>query len=169
MSIKTWKKEFYPVDAKTFKGEDQNNKEKVIACVEHSIQKWEGLSQVNLNKHYITVDRGNLIDSEGSHFEISGESCSLCQMFTVMVDDEHQCASCPLYQIRGSMACDTRKVNEYTSPWREYKVNNKESVMISWLKRTLRMVQGRTYAYNEKKDDKGGKKGNIGTSGIGTM
>lgn len=39
MSLKTWKLEFYPVEASTVSKED---------ALDHSLRKWEGLTEENL-------------------------------------------------------------------------------------------------------------------------
>ena len=87
MSIKTWKKEFYPVSA--------TSRMSKKAAIEHSIKKWEGLLPENLKKHVVISKYGDIHDDE-INFEISDQSCALCQKYFLEC-----CIKCPLYEKLG--------------------------------------------------------------------
>lgn len=94
MSLKTWKEEFYPIDAGYVSEED---------AVEHSLRKWIGLRKGNLDKH--SVSNGYLGVSDGDDYVyIDSSTCALCQRY---FDDEavNECASCPLFDLLGKR-CD---------------------------------------------------------------
>lgn len=95
MSLATWKEEFYPIDAK--------RKMTSIQATEHSLKKWIGLRDVNLEKHGLVRDLvGNLSDGI-NYFHIDGKSCALCQIY---VSQRDTCVGCPLYTSRGFVPCD---------------------------------------------------------------
>lgn len=88
MSIKTWKEEFYPVSATSRMSKRD--------AIEHSIKKWEGLLPENLKKHGVVIDGcGDIYDDE-TKFEISDQSCALCQKYF-----GEYCIKCPLYEKLG--------------------------------------------------------------------
>ena len=53
MSLKTWKKEFYPQSAKRTKQSE---------AVEHSLHKWRGILPANLKKHGLNRDINRIED-----------------------------------------------------------------------------------------------------------
>jgi hypothetical protein len=80
MSIRSWKKEFYPITArKTLKRN----------ALKHSIQKWKGLLPKNLAKH----------DLKAPPIEITADTCALCH------HSQDGCADCQLFKIRGRVSC----------------------------------------------------------------
>jgi len=90
MSLRTWKKEFYPVPA--------------IKCttkrsaLRHSIKKWKGLLPENLSKHGVRSDPPNrCIGEDSGVFMISSGTCALCLRF--------DCMDCALYTPRSHSGC----------------------------------------------------------------
>ena len=138
MSLETWKREFYPIDAKSVP---------VADAVAHSLKKWEGLLPENLARHGVTFlpDFHRLMGGpeELSHFPIGADSCALCAHHWNRDDDG--CVSCPLCIVRDFVPCDRQRWDEggdgdcYHSPWSQF-ANADEpdpKPMIMWLQRTL--------------------------------
>ena len=48
MSLKTWKKEFYPISASRVRKD-------AIAAIEHSLRKWRGLTKDQMKRHGVGV------------------------------------------------------------------------------------------------------------------
>jgi hypothetical protein len=147
MTIETWKKEFYPVEAEDCP-EDQ--------AIEHSLLKWQGLSPDNLAKHGLElsprfagiIEIGKEYDDANAKFFIGSDSCALCHHFHSDDPDEDEngdethCLECPLAITRGA-ACDHLLVDEEgeelenESPWHEYAKSRDPKPMILWLTKTL--------------------------------
>lgn len=147
MTIKSWKKEFYPVPAYDCP-EDQ--------AIEHSLQKWIGLRPENLKKHKVQylAESGTVIDLNAVNDEdalcIDGESCALC---THHLDhNDTLCEPCPLYEARGGFACDTQTPSEFgkgiDAPYQamsnEQWQDGTPEPMIYWLEVTLKAKQSET-------------------------
>ncbi len=79
MSMETWKQEFYPVEA--------NSDEAQARPVTHSLRKWIGLRQENLNRHGLYLDGIDVYEKEKDRDNLDEEpdlvvgatSCALCQ------------------------------------------------------------------------------------------
>jgi len=124
MSDKSWIKEYYSVPA-ALVAED--------AALEHSLQKWIGLTQENLAKHGI----------KNPPIAVDSETCALCHHY--ITDD---CFKCPLAQSRNGTPCDSATDDEEVSPYRAYRREGGPEEMIRALYKAI--------AYVENK--KGGKK-----------
>ena len=95
MSIESWKAEFYPTKACSVKTEKE--------AIAHSLQKWMGLLEGNLNKHGCSLDVfGMHVEggrtSEG-YVSIDNGSCALC------AQNKRSCTTCPLMRFTGK-DCD---------------------------------------------------------------
>ena len=77
MSLKSWKKEFYPKPVHMCKYSEAGK---------YTELKWVGLSKKNLKKHKGTK-YGYYIDFEDGEFRIDGDSCMWCKM-------AHDCNEC---------------------------------------------------------------------------
>jgi hypothetical protein len=95
MSLESWKEDFYPVEA--------NDVPPGKPSIEHSLVKWVGLREENLNKHNIIFDDddGNIGGDGDGSLSISGESCALCCNY--LADG---CRGCPLFISLGGRVCD---------------------------------------------------------------
>ena len=93
MSLRTWKKKHYRIDAEDVSPSD---------AVAHSLKKWQGLRLPVLQKHGLLVLDDHIEDDEGNILDIDGESCALCQAY-VLID--YSCKECPLYEFLGHR-CD---------------------------------------------------------------
>jgi hypothetical protein len=98
MSIETWKKEFYPVEA------NQVSKQDAIA---HSLKKWTGATKDNIQKH--GVERaGYLLFDDRDAFGFGGETCALCVHHAHKHQDSADpCRTCPIVR-SGGKACGER-------------------------------------------------------------
>lgn len=122
MSIETWKKEFYPVSA--------TSRMSKKAAIEHSIKKWEGLLPENLKKHGVVLDRCGDIHDDVINFEISDQSCALCQKYM------HECcAKCPLHEKLG-FECGKGKI-ETGDGWISYMEEGDPELMLKNLRSLL--------------------------------
>lgn len=115
MSLKTWKEEFYPVEAQDCP------KSNALA---HSHRKWVGLRPGNLAKHGVTWVSAYHIGTENEQMWIDDSSCALCYHY-LSDDQDHpdRCTTCPLYPIR-YLACDEGK----DAPFRK-RVENPEAMI----------------------------------------
>lgn len=94
MSIKTWKKEFYPIKAK---------KMSMLQAVKHSLLKWQGTLPSNLKRHGVEYDNADqyLFDLEtDEEFDFDSDSCALCVSSTARGSFTANCSVCPLYKHR---------------------------------------------------------------------
>lgn len=116
MSLKSWRAEFYPVDATEVSTKD---------ALEHSIQKWKGLLPANLEKHYVIHYDNEVVDPSGDSLDIDSTSCALCHHWW---DGHFYCPQCPL--VKAGFRC----CNLQGSAWRE-RYDNPER-MVSELERS---------------------------------
>lgn len=152
MSIESWKAEFYPVQAQRCP-QDQ--------AIAHSLKKWDGLREENLQKHElrpshkstdIVAIRHELGAAENT-FYIHSSSCALCAHFYApdgVEEDEDGnelplCSTCPLAIARAEngepVACDRERLDEVRSPWAEWSREKNPEPMIFWLKKAAEQQQ----------------------------
>lgn len=97
MSLKTWKAEFYPIDAKDVPAEQ---------AIAHSLRKWEGLTAENLEKHALTRNESINAISDGTlSLRIDAECCALCSHHFDEDNEEGFCPTCPLSEYN-EQRCD---------------------------------------------------------------
>jgi hypothetical protein len=108
MSLATWKKEFYPVDAQAA------CKDRITAIV-RSLCKWRGLMPSALRKHKMTKQEGwgeILGNCDCDAFWVDEGSCALC--FNYKYDTEKpMCSQCPIYMAIGHSCDDEEGGNIY--------------------------------------------------------
>lgn len=100
MSLETWKKEFYPSPASSFR------KKSWLEAAEHSLKKWKGLREENCDKHNVELDQvGDVVDSHNfsDSFLIDSGSCALCVRSARYNGDflSNNCKICPLAKTLG--------------------------------------------------------------------
>lgn len=119
MSIKTWKKKFYPSISKACKSQR--------GAIEHSLHKWKGLLSKNLKKHGLIVLGCRITDGNyyGDSFYIDAASCALCYKYPL-------CENCPLYKVSGKDCCMPN------SPYVCWVQTGNPGPMIRALKKTLK-------------------------------
>jgi len=139
MSIKTWRKEFYPVSARARKAKQ--------APAAHSLQKWLGLRKEALERHGLTLDKGSLLTERGTLvFEMDDTTCAFC---AVHRDDEFEtpwerrCSKngdpCPLIALRHGLRCYENELRPYRlSPYDALIIKNNPEPMIQLLQRAVR-------------------------------
>lgn len=136
MTLKTWKKEFYPVTAK------RAAKGSVVKAVEHSIRKWVGLRPSNLKRHgMVSYWVSGDIAEEGhtlTFLYIDGQSCSLCQKFVAV--NYGDCSGCPLYESRGQVRCDCTGDTE-GNPYGAWRTKGDPMPMIKALRKSLKWIK----------------------------
>lgn len=107
MSLKSWKKEFYPVGASTV-ARDKTKTD--LDLIDHCINKWEGGLSEALVKHDVTYTCRGVNDPKlppgdrKSTFWFSSSNCALCQRYD-RIDSNGKCEKCPLAQSRGGVKC----------------------------------------------------------------
>jgi len=99
MSLQSWMGEFMPVPASHAVTSE-------LEAVQHSLQKWRGLTKENLKKHGVSqLD----VPAPGS------ANCSLCLRHC------GGCSTCSLYKSRGNVPCDDQiDGEEDCSPYHAY-------------------------------------------------
>lgn len=114
MSLKTWKKEFYP--------KKPSKKMTAREAVEHSLKKWTGLLAHNMEKHGIVISVFG-VDDPGKDildaFLIDSSTCALCVKYLDYEATSHKqsCEKCPLSQTLGK-PCDSGARSPYAR-WTE--------------------------------------------------
>lgn len=134
MSLKTWKRAFYPKDAA-----DTTPAE----AVAHSLRKWEGLTAANRRKHGVTVEgvMGELVEADGDPADglpIDSETCALCVHYYEPSRNILLCRGCPLAIARGGVPCTELGDGEDTSPWGEWVDSRNTGPMLRWLRKARR-------------------------------
>ncbi len=126
MSLKTWKEEFYPVEADSLEAQSSAR-----AAIEHSLRKWRGLRPEALLKHKVRLEgpyHKQIFDDCADESQvISGSSCALCQRL---------CYDCPLVKVSG-LVCD-----DEGSAWGVYIHKADPEPMIAQLEKALALVSG---------------------------
>lgn len=139
MSIKSWKAEFYPVEADEVSAED---------ALAHSLKKWQGLQEESLLKHgLVKCADGVKIedDNERRFFKTSSDTCALCVHHHKTDGDGEYCGDCPLFKLRGR-SCDGYDCGEdgdedededEISPWLAWVEYNDPKPMIALLEEAI--------------------------------
>ena len=89
MSLESWKAEYLAVDV-----EDCSEKD----ALKHSLIKWSGLQEANLEEHRVRLDSIFLIEDDTYRcLIIDRETCALCYHYFMTADMyKETCAKCPL-------------------------------------------------------------------------
>jgi hypothetical protein len=104
MTAKSWKKEYYPIDAETFCGKNHTARN-ILDAAKHSLRKWEGTLPKNRAKHGVKLNKrySELRDKYGETFMNFGtNTCTLCQIFMEESKGYPNCYMCPLAKDFGS-------------------------------------------------------------------
>lgn len=122
MSLNTWMKEFYPVNAEEVPRED---------AISHSLRKWEGLQPEALAKHKVKFKATEgYIQDRHSSLDIDDSTCALCAHHI-----DANCESCPL-QILLDGRCD-----EFGGPYSVARYNKDVQPMLNSLRRLSKIEQ----------------------------
>jgi hypothetical protein len=125
MSLKTWKKEFYPVDA--------GRRMSRATALRHSLRKWRGLQRKNLKRHRGKSIWNYDLGFVDGNFEISWRSCALCTLYY-----NEGCRECPLSEVREGVNCDATLVEESRSPYRSFNVDGDPHPMIRLIRKAMK-------------------------------
>ncbi len=98
MSLKSWMKEFYPVDASRVKGRK--------ARIKHSLKKWRGALPENLDKHKVEY-WGYAVFDEKRELVFDADTCALCEKYSQIGTAimRTACPRCPIVIATGSTCC----------------------------------------------------------------
>lgn len=145
MSARTWLKEFYPVEAVTFSGK-RRTKKNLLAALDHSDRKWDGMRSRNLSRHKVILFSYELWEGDKVFLSICGGSCALCQIVGREKSKdsgfEHFfcCNRCPVFKVRGGVPCDELRPREKMAPYHQLNHGDGPARMLYWLKRARKMV-----------------------------
>lgn len=95
MSLQTWMDEFYPTPAQKFPTE--------LEAVEHSLRKWKGLTQENLDKHAMRRFKWSIGESVEKSLIIDSTTCALCQQHYDAYSNIADCDKCVLKKVNVSV------------------------------------------------------------------
>lgn len=110
MSMQSWKEEFYPEPANSFRGR-QMSAEVAKEAALHSARKWEGFREENLIKHDLFIVGISKIGSNTEPgLEFNCTTCALCQLFRH--NGAIRCDWCPLNHLEGGKECGERSAYE---------------------------------------------------------
>lgn len=132
MSLKSWRKEFYPIPA---------SKVSKSKAIEHSLQKWIGLREKNLEKHnleHVGLKRIAEWEDITNSFSADNESCALCVFY---FDANAKCDKCPLSKLRKRYPCDEEMDDETDSPYISFIQHKRPEPMIKLLRQALKQQQ----------------------------
>ena len=147
MSVTTWVVEFYPIDASVFA--DSGSRYTWADAVKHSLRKWQGALEENLEKHGVLIDikfepyptlKNKDNPKSKDVFVFDETTCALC-MYTYRFGHSRECSMCPLYKVRGGVSCDALGLKETTSPYTAMMSFADPRPMIVWLRRALRVAR----------------------------
>lgn len=124
MTLKTWKKIYYPVEANVPKTDAD--------ALKHSLLKWQGLRPAAMQSHGVELNPLYALwltdDTDDESLRLSSGTCALCQLHV-----HNRCTSCPLYAVR-SVACDILE----DAPWRVFVSDHDPEPMITLIEQALK-------------------------------
>lgn len=129
MSLATWKRWYYPVEASKATGSK-------IKAIRYSLRKWTGLLPETLRKHGVKRERWSDITDGSQSLSINEKSCALCVKYHTYED----CTRCPLPALRDGAACDARHF-EKVSPFHRWIYTGNPKPMIKLLEAALRKAR----------------------------
>jgi hypothetical protein len=104
VSLNSWKFEFYPTPASDCKSG--------IEAVEHSLQKWKGLTKKSLKQHGMRQWKDTLFyepadPSDDDMFSLDSDTCAMCEIF---FDGDRLCDLCPIKLTTGMECSDDNSI-----------------------------------------------------------
>ena len=129
MSIQSWKKEFYPVDA-------SKCRKSILKALKHTLLKYTGTLKKNLKKHDIEKGKGSgrLFDCRGMSYGKLGfgeDTCALCNN----PSDFPDCEKCVLYE--SGNGCLSENDGDWKSPYHVFTIDNDPMPMIRIVKKLI--------------------------------
>ena len=123
MSLKTWKKEFYPISVRACSKKD------VRKMLNHTLLKWTGLLPKNRRKHGLILHNDTLFEGKVKIgmpvFQLNGSTCVLCKVYAY-------CHNCPLKNFHYGCAGGTYK---------QFQISGAVVPMIKAIKDALKLVE----------------------------
>jgi len=105
MSLETWRKEYYPIDADKIKSRDD------VVLIEASLLKWIGLQKENLAEHGLGKDNSSYKSLTVCDKPLDGpNSCALCTKYHIAY-----CRGCPLDSCSAGSPYDEVSNGYYTN------------------------------------------------------
>jgi len=140
MSIQSWKKEFYPVDA-------SKCRKSILKALKHTLLKYTGTLKKNLKKHDIEKEKGSgrLFDCRGmsyGKFGFGEDTCALCP------NNFPDCSTCILY--KSGNGCLEDYDEDKINPYRFFVSDSDPKPMIRILKKLI--TENEKNAKNAKKE-----------------
>ena len=114
MSAKTWRKEFYAVDAENVS---------TAKAGAHCLKKWLGLLPGSLKRHKLSAPP----------IDIDASTCAYC-MHYVRIDCAVECVQCPLHKVLGN---DSDRSRDGNSPYCLYRIEGNPLPMIGALREAI--------------------------------
>lgn len=155
MSLESWKREFYPVEA------NQVSKEE---AVEHSIRKWRGLTKTALKKHNLAKNNHDAairsLKNLFADLRINTSTCALCAHYFNKDEDTIACVRCPLYLVRERIRCDCFDPvpdSAEDDPYHAFTRTGNPRPMLKWLRRALKWEKPGQRQKNRKAERGKGK------------
>ena len=136
MSLSSWKKKFYPIEAGALPLPDDDEQ-----MILHALLKWSGALPDTCKRHKVAYQNHVIVDLKTKkEFNFIGCTCALCVKYYQGrcggKNDADVCGNCPLKEVLGA-PCDY----ESSSPWHESYCD--PAPMIAALQQALKMVQSR--------------------------
>ena len=127
MSLETWEKLYYPVDAHSVTEED---------ALAHVQQKWLGLKPEVLEEHGL-LRTDSILRGDDNWFHVDADSCALCHWHLDEGEDDDDglaCdGTCPLERVRGT-PCD--QPNE-DSPYCQFAHSGDPAPMLALIREAI--------------------------------
>ena len=124
MSLKSWKKEFYPVPASEVAEKD---------ALAHSLRKWEGLQAKHLKRHAVALEGMDLVAAKRTAWRVLGwRSCALCAIVGM------DCSQCVLEQVRPGRGCANGESPRNESPYEKAIDTGDVRPMLALLRKAMR-------------------------------
>jgi len=135
MSLKSWKEEFYSVNA---------NRVSIKNSGEHVERKWVGLSKKNIKKHNGKKVKYQIIFDDG-FFNVGDLTCAWCciaykKNTKAEYFHSYACGFCPAVQ-SGIRLCTDRNTQHSDSPLEEFLYNNRIREMLTWIRQARKLIE----------------------------
>jgi len=134
MSLETWKKKYYPIEASEVPEKD---------ALAHSLQKWIGLREKNLDKHEVSHHGWYIeCDHELDILDIDGDTCALCYHY----ETGSKCPKCPLVKVAGrrcDQGGDAMFNGDKYSPYEEFVKNKNPEPMIKLIRSAIKAEESK--------------------------
>lgn len=131
MSLKAWKKKYYP--------KKPTIKMTWLQAIDHSITKWSGMDADTLEEYGLYVSGGQIweVYSNVDPLEVNSSSCALC--IKTCLQHGASCHGCPIMIMRGEPCDNSQGSNE--SEYAQWQEKHDPKPMQKLLDKTLEYIQ----------------------------